>query len=479
MSNPVIHWFRRDLRIRDNTALHAACETDRPVIPLFIIDPDLVNSQRVGAPRMKFMLQALSALDDTLQQYGTRLLVRHGKPEQIIPQLINDSNAEALYINRDYTPYARERDGAIEDSLDVDVHIYDDTLLMPPGSILKNDGDPYIVYSYFWRKWKDRHKPEVSTRHFRNEWFYDLSELQNDGVSSLADLGFPETIDLPRATEDTARNRLDDFMNGGVQRYEDTRNNLTINPFGNTDDPASDVSSTSYLSPYLRFGILSPRQAYHAARNAYKNAANKQQKESIESWVSELAWREFYLHILYFFPHVLERDFNDTYDALQWRDAPDELQCWKEGNTGYPVVDAPMRQLKAIGWMPNRARMIVASFLTKDLLIHWKAGDYHFMKHLIDGDPASNNGGWQWAAGTGTDAQPYFRIFNPVSQSKKHATPEYLRYWLPELNDVPDKYIHEPWTMDSPPADYPAPIVDHSAARERTLSAFKAARGDD
>lgn len=468
----VIHWFRRDLRMRDNVALHAACEGDTLVIPLFVLDDSIIGSKRVGAPRMKFLLNALTSLDERLQEYGTRLLVRHGKPEHVIPELVNEVGARTLCFNRDYSPYAEKRDGTIDDMLDIEVCVYDDALLMPPGSILKNDGDPYVVYTYFWKKWKVTDKPEESVRHFRDEWFYDLSDLDNHGIPSLADLGFEDTIELPEASEDKALDLLQAFMDGDIKYYNDKRNHLPISPYDEREE------GTSYLSPYLRLGLLSPRQAYWAAREAYSSTKSEQYKKSVETWVSELAWREFYAHIMHFFPYVLERDFVDTYNDLEWRDAPAELEAWQDGITGYPIVDAPMRQMKSIGWMPNRARMIVASFLTKDLLIHWKHGDIHFMKHLIDGDPAANNGGWQWAAGTGTDAQPYFRIFNPISQSEKYASPDYLRHWIPELADVPDKYIHEPWAMDNPPSDYPAPIVDHKAARERTLAAFKAARGE-
>lgn len=471
---PVIHWFRRDLRLRDNTSLYEACEGDAPVIALFIIDKTLINSDYVGAPRLQFMLNALHSLDESLQQYNTRLLVRHGKPSQIIPELVTEVDAQALHFNRDYTPYATRRDEAIQDALDIPVCIHDDAIMMQPGSILTNDGDPYKVYTYFWKKWKKADKPQVLVRHYRDEWFYDISDLQNDGIPTLGDLGYNDTIDLPEASENKAHELLTHFMDNSIHKYDDWRNNLPINPYnGNLPD------GTSYLSPYLRMGLLSPRQAYWAARDAYSNTRSEQRKESITTWVSELAWREFYTHVMHFFPHVSQNDFVDTYETLEWRDAPDELQAWQQGKTGYPIVDAPMRQLNTIGWMPNRARMIVASFLTKDLLIHWKHGEKYFMKHLIDGDPAANNGGWQWAAGTGTDAQPYFRIFNPVSQSEKYATPEYLKHWLPELSDVPDKYVHTPWEMDNPPTDYPQPIVDHSAARERTLAAFKAARGDD
>ena len=470
---PVIHWFRRDLRLRDNIALHHACEGDNPVVALFIIDTELLKADRVGAPRVRFMLDALTALDNRLREYGTQLLVRHGQPEKIIPKLADELEAEAIFFNRDYSPYAKYRDETIEKSLDIDVNVFEDAILMPPGSILKNDGDPYVVYTYFWKKWKEANKPEISVRHFRDDWFYDLGDVPNDGIPTLQDLGFDDVEATVEASEDKALSLLDHFIDDDIKLYEDRRNWLPIHPY---DDNRPE--GTSYLSPFLRLGLLSPRQAYWGAREAYSNTRNKDYKKSIETWVSELAWREFYVHILYFFPHVLERDFVDTYAKLEWLNDEDDLQAWKDGQTGYPVVDAAMRQLKAIGWMPNRARMIVASFLTKDLLVHWKYGDIHFMQHLIDGDPAANNGGWQWAAGTGTDAQPYFRIFNPISQSEKYATPGYLKHWIPELADVPDKFIHEPWKMDEPPKDYPAPIVEHQMARERTLDAFKSARGE-
>lgn len=468
-----IHWFRRDLRLQDNIALHQACEENSQVIPLFIIDTKLINSKRIGAPRLQFLLNALRSVDESLQKYGTRLLVRHGNPQEILPDVVKATGAKTLYFNRDYSPYAEKRDSAIEQALDIPLCICDDAILMQPGSILKKDGKPYTVYTYFWKKWKTTEKPKISEWDFSADHFYDLSDLENDGIPTMSDLGFEDVDILPDASEAVASQALEAFLQADIKQYDEKRNWLPINPFAENRP-----EGTSYLSPYLRLGLLSPRQAYWAARATYANTISDMRKNSIETWVSELAWREFYMHILHFFPHVIERDFVDTYQSLEWREAPDELQAWKDGKIGYPVVDAAMRQLKTIGWMPNRARMIVASFLTKDLLIHWQHGELHFMRHLLDGDPAANNGGWQWAAGTGTDAQPYFRIFNPVSQSKKFATPVYLRYWIPELKEVPDKYIHEPWEMQNPPADYPPPIVDHKMARERTLTAFKAARGE-
>lgn len=469
---PVIHWFRRDLRLDDNHALHAACAHDAPVIGLFIFDPTILSSERVGAPRLRFLLDALAALDARLQTYGTRLLILHGDPQIVVPSVVAETKAQALYFNTDYSPYARQRDDAIAASLSIDVQRFDDVLLLPPGQILKSDGTPYVVYTPFWKKWKAQQKPALSRWQLTAAQFADVRAYRQDGIPSLNALGCSETLPVVEASEGHAKQLLAQFIAQDICYYRKHRNTLVINPWAE-DRPLG----TSYLSPFLRLGLLSPRQLYWAAREAYAQTDSENGRKSIEKWISELAWREFYNHILYFFPHVLTRDFVDTYRHLNWENDPDDLQAWQLGRTGYPIVDAAMRQMQAIGWMPNRARMVVASFLTKDLLIHWRAGDLFFMKHLIDGDPAANNGGWQWAAGTGTDAQPYFRIFNPVSQSEKFASPRYLRHWLPELADVPDDLIHAPWLADQPPSDYPAPIIDHKIARERTLAAFKAARG--
>jgi deoxyribodipyrimidine photo-lyase len=297
--------------------------------------------------------------------------------------------------------------------------------------------------------------------------------MDTPGVPTLAELGIESAINVPVADPDIACQRLEAFVGGPIYDYGHSRNALISDPFA--ADPAV---GTSYLSPYLRFGLLSPRAVYWAAQDALAAAPGDEARQSVNAWINELIWREFYAHILYHFPHVNRGNFRREYDALRWRDAPQEFAAWQRGETGYPIVDAAMRQLRQIGWMPNRARMIVASFLTKDLLIHWQAGEQHFMQCLIDGDPAANNGGWQWAAGTGTDAQPYFRIFNPVSQGQKY-DPQgvYVRRWLPELRDTPDKFIHAPWMMNTPPAGYPAPVVDHALARQRTLAAFKAIKG--
>jgi deoxyribodipyrimidine photo-lyase len=276
--------------------------------------------------------------------------------------------------------------------------------------------------------------------------------------------------------EDEAQRRLDAFVDPGdqpVYRYSDGRNRL-------------DQDGTSRLSPYLRFGMVSARQAVVSALSAVEAAPDPQAREGAETWLSELIWREFYVHILYHFPHVRGSSFRPEYDQITWENDEGAFAAWCDGRTGYPVVDAAGRQLGQTGWMHNRARMIVASFLVKDLLVDWRWGERFFMQHLMDGDPAANNGGWQWTAGTGTDAAPYFRIFNPVLQGKRH-DPEgtFVRRWLPELARVPHRYIHAPWEMPDDVQreagcvvgqDYPLPIIDHAWARERTLAAYARAR---
>ena len=472
MTPPIIMWFRRDIRLQDNSALYHALQANQPIIPLFIFDPVLLKSDRVGAPRVAFMLNALQSLSDNLKQCGATLLIRNGKPLDVLTEVIKHSEATALYFNADYSPYAAQRDKAIETALDIKTFSFDDAVLMPYGSVLKADGKPYTVYTPYKNNWNTHTKPSVLETKFSSTNFTHAN-LESDALPTLQELSFETTIDLPPATEAFANDLLHDFIGHDIRHYSTGRNTLTVQPF--VDHKAND---TSFLSPYLRLGLISPRTCYWVAYRAYEQTNVQSERDSIATWVSELTWRDFYIQIMAAFPHVMERDFVETYRDLEWRNDADDLKAWQEGKTGYPIVDAAMRQMNTIGWMPNRARMVVASFMTKHLLIHWMYGDKYFMQGLIDGDPAANNGGWQWSAGTGTDAQPYFRIFNPVSQSEKFADPSYLRHWLPELNDVPDKFIHTPWLSPNPPSNYPKPIVEHDFARKRTLDAFKKARGE-
>ena len=477
MNAPVIVWFRRDLRLNDHTALAHALESGSPIVPVFIFDPAVLSAARIGTPRLRFLLDALHSLDESLRRLQARLIVCQGDPTAVLRALIDQTQARALYFNRDYTPLAQRRDSKLAAALNIPIHAYDDVVLLPPHAVLKGDGKPYHVYTPYKNAWNKLSKPPILSyllipQHFANA---DELGLDHQSIPTLADLGHPHTLISLPASEEAAQRALSAFLSSGLAVYDEQRNFLPAQPFKQPRPAGS-----SYLSPYMRLGLLSPRQLYWSARQAYAKATDEATRQSITTWVSELTWREFYIQILAHYPHVLRRDFVSTYEALEWRYNPADLDAWKHGMTGYPIVDAAMRQLRAIGWMPNRARMIVASFLTKHLLVHWREGDVTFMRYLLDGDPAANNGGWQWSAGTGTDAQPYYRIFNPVAQSEKFDPDgSYLRAWLPELRELSSKDIHAPWRMTFPPKGYPAPIVDHDFARQRALAVFKAARADN
>ncbi len=471
MTAPIILWFRRDFRLTDHTAIKCALEQRAPLLPLFIFDEAILQSERISLPRLKFMLQALQSLDLNLQKLGTRLIIRHGEPVSVLNKIIAETGAQAVHFNEDYTPFARQRDQAVKEALAVKITACHDMLLHPPGKVLKADGEPYVVFTPFKTQWFQEAVFYEPHRPLQKEDFWQ-GELQSDQIPSLEDLGYPDTIDVLPASEDEAHCRLNIFIEQSLTTYAHSRNYLTPDIFDTQQ-------GTSVLSPYLRFGLISVRQLYHTAQTLLGTTSNKAERESIETWLSELAWRDFYQHILWYFPHVKNHNFRPVYDTMHWRNNPAEFERWKNGETGYPIVDAAMRQLKAQGWMPNRARMIVASFLTKHLLIDWQWGELHFMQWLIDGDLAANNGGWQWSAGTGTDAQPYFRIFNPISQSAKFdPTGDYIRTWVPELASVDITKLHAPWDLDNPPPDYPPPIIEHRLARERALTTYKLARED-
>jgi deoxyribodipyrimidine photo-lyase len=468
MNNPVIHWFRRDLRLHDNLALQAAFKVGAPIIPVFIFDPAILKSDWSGVPRLAFLLEALVSLDKSLQAYGGKLLIRTGDPRQLLPALIQETGATGLFFNRDYSPFAQKRDQQIAEAVSVPVSTFDDGLLQAPGTVLKTDGTPYTVFTAFKKQWLSHAKTQIAEKYLQPGRFHNLTGLETEALPTLKTLGFGSLeTEIPQASEAKAADLLQKFIDGPISTYAQQRNVLAV-------DRNQTEAGTSYLSPYFRFGLLSPRQAYRATQKTHAATQISIPQNSIDTWVGELIWREFYMHILHFFPHVIGSSFRQKYDRLAWRYAEVELQAWQAGMTGYPVVDAAMRQLQTMGWMHNRARMIVASFLTKHLLIDWREGERHFMQWLIDGDPAANNGGWQWAAGTGTDAQPYFRIFNPTAQSKKFdPSGIYIRRWLPELRHVSTQYIHMPHQMPTPPRNYPPPIIDHAFARERALAAYQ------
>ena len=463
--------MRRDLRLTDNQALTAALAHADHVIPVFVLDPTLLNSPCVGPKRVAFLLGGLRALDADLRARGSRLIVRQGSPWEELSTLLTESSAETIFAEEDFSPYARKRDSGVAEHLPL--RLVGGPIVHPPGTVLKTDGTPYTVFTPFRRRWQSLPSPHVSAILPAPDRLSKPPEVGSLPIPTEPAL--PQAVPFPPGGAEAQRH-LRAFAGGGnppIYGYAELRDRL-------------DVDGTSQLSPYLRFGMLSARQAAVAALDAITSAPDAKAREGAETWLSELIWREFYVHILHHFPHVLLQSFRANLRAIPWENDEEDFAAWCEGRTSYPVVDAAMRQLAESGWMHNRARMIVASFLVKDLLVDWRWGERHFMQHLVDGDPASNNGGWQWTAGTGTDAAPYFRIFNPVLQGKKH-DPQgaYVRRWVPELARVPDKFLHQPWKMPLEVQkqagciigqDYPAPIVDHAWARERTLAAYAQAR---
>jgi len=473
MGKTVVWWIRRDLRLADNQALNAALANGDAVLPLFILDQNLLASPHVGSKRLSFLYGGLNELDQALRRRGSRLVLGQGRPVEQLAKFVAETDASLIIAERDFSPYALRRDGAISQSLPL--QLVDGLTIHLPDAILKANGLPYTVYTPFRRRWTDLPLPG------KDSLLPAPKSIPTPGdVESLRLLTVPvfsNPVLFPPG-EAEAKRRLAAFINGGdgpfIANYADSRDRL-------------DHNGTSLLSPYIRFGMVSVKEVVIAASDRLAAASHERDRRGPYAWLNELVWREFFIAILYHFPHVYEGNFRPVYDSLKWQNDPDHFAAWCAGETGYPVIDAAMRQLRATGWMHNRARMISASFLVKHLLTDWRWGERWFMQHLLDGEPAANNGGWQWVAGTGTDAAPYFRIFNPVLQGKKYDPDgEFVRSWLPELTDVPRKYIHEPWLMPVSVQEesscrigqnYPAPIVDHAVAREKALAAYAEAKG--
>ena len=486
----VIHWFRNDLRIGDNTALTAACRRARALVPVFILDDALLKLYREAHPRLRFLYACIGDLAATLEAAGSRLIVVRGAPQRCLPALARACKASLVTWNRDYGPYAKRRDRTVRDALErdgIEVRTYKDRVIFEGSEICTIQGKAYTVYVPYRRAWWRRYRvdppgvtptPELPICIVGIPADMSSMALGRDAVSapelSAGIDGAPadtswmplgrgtraDTTVVPRGGAGPALDRLDAFLGNAAHRYHVDR-----------DLPA--VAGTSRLSPYLRFGAISIRECVHAGLALA--AAEPGAEQGVMAWLNELVWREFYHAVLDAHPRVLKGAFRKAYATLEWDDDADRLQAWQAGMTGYPIVDAGMRELAATGWMHNRARMIVASFLIKDLHIDWRAGERWFMRRLIDGDPASNNGGWQWAASTGTDAQAYLRVFNPALQGERFDPGgEYIRRWVPEIEGLRGKAVHRPWTAPVESRTYPSPIVDHQRERLVALTRYSA-----
>jgi len=472
-SAPAIVWFRQDLRLSDNPALCAAAAGGRTVICVYILDN--AGDWPMGGASRWWLHQSLLALRSDLRARGGDLILRRGPAGAALSELAAETGARAIFWNRCYEPWAVARDTAAKNRFKaegIEVRSFNAGLLFEPWSIQTKAGEPYKVFSAFWRACAQAGEPEAPLpppdvlsglgRAIRSEMLdsWALTPATPDWAGGLQDAWSPGEIG--------ARDRLDAFLGEAISRYRADR-----------DRP--DRPHTSKLSPHLHFGEIGPRQVWRATQVLAGHTPDA------EKFLTELGWREFSHHLLFHFPTLPERNLRAAFDAFPWADDPAGLEAWRRGHTGYPIVDAGMRELWTTGWMHNRVRMITASFLVKDLLLPWQAGEAWFWDTLVDADLSANAASWQWVAGSGADAAPYFRIFNPVLQGEKF-DPDgaYVRRWVPELTRVPPTWIHKPWLAPQAlltgvgvrlGADYPRPIVDHGVARDRALAAFATIKG--
>ncbi len=470
----VVMWFRQDLRLHDNPALTAAIDSGESVIPLYILDDVNADDWKMGGASRWWLHQSLQALDKDLRAAGLGALVLlHGDAEKELAAFVKKNNVNAVYWNRRYEPWAMARDTRIKKNLQVEAHSFASYLLFEPWVIKNKTGGQYKVFTPFSKAVMEQRQdilPPDTKAPKAHAKAPDAKGLK------LADLGLMPAIawyaDMAKEWqpgEQGAQERLEETVHKIAGHYKERR-----------DFPA--IDGVSRLSPHLHFGEISPRQVWHAVDNESRKHGRSKYSQNAEGFLRQLIWRDFSWHLLYHDPQFPDREWNPQFRTFPWKKNAKLLRAWQKGQTGYPIVDAGMRQLWQTGWMHNRVRMIVGSFLVKNLLIDWRAGEKWFWDTLVDADLGNNAAGWQWIAGCGADAAPYFRIFNPVLQSKKFdADGEYIRTYVPELKDVPAAYIHAPW--EAPPmiqsalrGKYPPPVVDHARARDAALAAYRETR---
>jgi deoxyribodipyrimidine photo-lyase len=476
---PALVWFQHDLRVADNPALNAAVERGAPVIPVFIWAPEEEGRWRPGAASRWWLHGSLAALGAELEKRGSRLIIRRGPAGAALNDLLAETGATAVFWNRRYEPEAMARDRTLKSQLEkfgIDVGSFDGNLLFEPGTIRNGQGEPYRVFTAFWKTCLLQPVPPP----FRNAPKTLRAPRKWPRSLALSELALEPAVDWAvglrecwQPGERGAKMQLKRFANAALWDYSAGR-----------DRPGE--AGTSRLSPHLHFGEISPREIWRAIQDAANDRAVDSQA-ACNAYLRQIGWREFACHLLHHFPQSAEQCLRPEFAAFPWMKNAKALRTWQQGKTGYPLVDAGMRELWHTGWMHNRVRMVAASFLVKHLLIGWQQGAAWFWETLVDADLANNSLGWQWVAGCGADAAPYFRIFNPVIQGEKFdPAGEYVRRWVPELARLPDRWIHKPWKAPASKLaeaglrlgrDYPFPIIDHEEARERALEALKSIRG--
>jgi deoxyribodipyrimidine photo-lyase len=466
---PVIVWFRRDLRLVDNPAWLEAAQAQRPIIPLFVIDSEQDDRWPPGSASRYWLHQALTDLQDTLHSHSSRLVIRQGPAKHAIPRLIEETGAMAVYWNRRYEPISTSSDNQLKKALrfaGIQATSFNGALLREPWEISTGGGQPYRVFTPYSRHYQRvdliaAPVEEPKSIMAPEQW---PESIKLEDLKLEPKIGWAESIAAAwKFCRRDALDRLTRFLEARLRDYS-------------VDRDRPDLDGVSRLSPYLHFGQLGAREIWHAILDHERDQGRVTPGANAQAFLRQLVWRDFAHHLLFHFPRTSDRPLREDFEQFPWRSDKAALEAWQQGRTGYPIVDAGMRQLWQTGWMHNRVRMIAASFLVKDLLISWRDGARWFWDTLVDADLANNTLGWQWVAGSGADAAPYFRIFNPTTQGKRFDPDgKYVRHWIPELKELPDAYIHEPWHCDKN-LEYPLPIVDHSEARQRALAAYKANR---